>query len=190
MNSLLEKAFSFQIIETKKLNGYENENYLIKTVDNQYIFKKYPYSEDLKSLIKDENKILLFLSKKYKDRFPNPIKTIDGLYVKTLIIEGEKYICVPDIVIIGKPMANGHPIGAAITTSEIAESFSKGVEFFSSFGGNPVSCAIGMSVLDVIKEENLQENAKVVGSYYMSLFKDLQKKHTCIGDVIEVLDYL
>ena len=61
MNSLLEKAFSFQIIETKKLNGYENENYLIKTVDNQYIFKKYPYSEDLKSLIKDENKILLFL---------------------------------------------------------------------------------------------------------------------------------
>ena len=90
---------------------------------------------------------------------------------------------VPDIVIIGKPMANGHPIGAVVTTSEIAESFSKGVEFFSSFGGNPVSCAIGLSVLDVIEEENLQENAKVVGSYYMSLFKDLQKKHTCIGDV-------
>jgi 4-aminobutyrate aminotransferase-like enzyme len=90
---------------------------------------------------------------------------------------------VPDIVIIGKPMANGHPIGAVVTTSEIAESFSKGVEFFSSFGGNPVSCAIGLSVLDVIEEENLQENAKVVGSYYMSLFKDLQKKYTCIGDV-------
>jgi len=80
-------------------------------------------------------------------------------------------------------MANGHPIGAVVTTNEIAESFSKGVEFFSSFGGNPVSCAIGLSVLDVIEEENLQENAKVVGSYYMSLFKDLQKKHACIGDV-------
>ena len=80
-------------------------------------------------------------------------------------------------------MANGHPIGAVVTTSEIAESFSKGVEFFTSFGGNPVSCAIGMSVLDVIEEENLQENAKVVGSYYMSLFKDLQKKYPSIGDV-------
>ena len=63
MNSLLEKAFSFQIIETKKLNGYENENYLIKTVDNHYIFKKYPYSKDLKSLIQAENKVLLFLSR-------------------------------------------------------------------------------------------------------------------------------
>ena len=95
----------------------------------------------------------------------------------------EMHNVVPDIVIIGKPMANGHPIGAVVTTSEIAESFSKGVEFFTSFGGNPVSCAIGMSVLDVIEEENLQENAKVVGSYYMSLFKDLQKKYPSIGDV-------
>ena len=93
MNSLLEKAFSFQIIETKKLNGYENENYLIKTVDNHYIFKKYPYSKDLKSLIQAENKVLLFLLKKYPNRFPNPIKTADGFYLKTLIIEGEKYIC-------------------------------------------------------------------------------------------------
>ena len=52
MNSFFEKAFSFQIIETKKLNGYESENYLIKTVDNYYIFKKYPYSKDLKSLMR------------------------------------------------------------------------------------------------------------------------------------------
>ena len=90
---------------------------------------------------------------------------------------------VPDMVIIGKPMANGHPMGAVITTSEIAESFSKGVEFFSSFGGNPVSCAIGLSVLEVIEEERLQENAKLVGDFYMSLFVELQKKYACIGDV-------
>lgn len=89
----------------------------------------------------------------------------------------------PDMVIIGKPMANGHPIGAVITTSEIADSFSKGVEFFSSFGGNPVSCAIGLSVLEVMEEENLQENAKVVGDYYKSLLLELQKKYDCIGDV-------
>lgn len=90
---------------------------------------------------------------------------------------------VPDIVIIGKPMANGHPMGAVICSYEIAESFSEGVEFFSSFGGNPVSCAIGLSVLEVIEEEHLQENAKEVGDYYISLFKNLKKDYPCIGDV-------
>ncbi len=90
---------------------------------------------------------------------------------------------VPDMVIVGKPMANGHPMGAVICTDEIAESFGKGVEFFSSFGGNPVSCAIGLSVMEVIEEEKLQENAKVVGDYYKSLFFELQKKYECIGDV-------
>ena len=90
---------------------------------------------------------------------------------------------VPDMVIIGKPMANGHPMGAVICTNEIAESFGNGTEFFSSFGGNPVSCAIATSVLDVIEEEKLQENAKIVGSYYKSLFRELQRKYDCIGDV-------
>ncbi len=95
----------------------------------------------------------------------------------------EEQEVVPDMVIIGKPMANGHPVGAVITTSEIAESFGKGVEFFSSFGGNPVSCAIGLAVLEVIEEEKLQENAKITGAYYRSLFIELKKKHACIGDV-------
>ncbi|WP_298544528.1 aminotransferase class III-fold pyridoxal phosphate-dependent enzyme [uncultured Aquimarina sp.] len=90
---------------------------------------------------------------------------------------------VPDMVIVGKPIANGHPMGAVITTDEIVESFSKGVEFFSSFGGNPVSCAIGLSVLEVIENEKLQENAKIVGAYYKSLLSELQKKYDCIGDV-------
>lgn len=90
---------------------------------------------------------------------------------------------VPDMVILGKPMGNGHPMGAVICTEAIAESFSKGVEFFSSFGGNPVSCAIGISVLEVIEEEGLQENAKIVGDYYLSLFRELKKNHPCIGDV-------
>ena len=90
---------------------------------------------------------------------------------------------VPDMVIVGKPMANGHPMGAVICTDEIAESFAKGVEFFSSFGGNPVSCAIATSVLEVMEEEKLQEKAKVVGNYYKLLLSALQKKHKCIGDV-------
>ena len=90
---------------------------------------------------------------------------------------------IPDMVILGKPMGNGHPIGAVVCTDEIAKSFEKGVEFFSSFGGNPVSCAIGMAVLEVIEEEKLQANAKLTGDYYLSLLKQLQQKFNCIGDV-------
>ncbi|HEC41612.1 MAG TPA: aminotransferase class III-fold pyridoxal phosphate-dependent enzyme [Bacteroides sp.] len=95
----------------------------------------------------------------------------------------EEHGVIPDIVILGKPMGNGHPVGAVVTTTEIADRFSRGVEFFSSFGGNPVSCAIGSAVLDVIEEEKLQENAKTVGDYYQSLFRELQKDFQCIGDV-------
>jgi len=90
---------------------------------------------------------------------------------------------VPDVVILGKPIANGHPMGAVVTTNAIAESFSKGVEFFSSFGGNPVSCKIALTVLKEIETSQLQQNAKVVGEYYQSLFKKLKETYPCIGDV-------
>lgn len=95
----------------------------------------------------------------------------------------ESHEVVPDIVILGKPIANGHPMGAVVCTREIATSFEKGVEFFSSFGGNPVSCAIASAVLDVIEEENLQENARIIGNHYSLLLKELQAKHPRIGDV-------
>jgi 4-aminobutyrate aminotransferase-like enzyme len=95
----------------------------------------------------------------------------------------EEQEVVPDIVILGKPMGNGHPIGAVVTTDEVADAFNNGMEFFSSFGGNPVSCAIGQAVLDVIKEEQLQQNAKTVGDYYIQELIKLQQKHQCIGDV-------
>ena len=80
-------------------------------------------------------------------------------------------------------MGNGHPMGAVITSEEVAASFAEGVEFFSSFGGNPVSCAIGMAVLEVIEEEKLQQNALEVGKHYRTLLKQLQKEDTRIGDV-------
>lgn len=95
----------------------------------------------------------------------------------------EAQAVVPDIVILGKPMGNGQPMGAVICTDEVAASFGKGVEFFSSFGGNPVSCAIGSAVLDVIEEESLQANAKEVGDYYMGLLHELAQSYPCIGDV-------
>ena len=90
---------------------------------------------------------------------------------------------IPDIVVLGKPMGNGHPIGAVVTTDEIAESFDNGMEFFSSFGGNPVSCAIGMAVLDVIEEEGLQQSALEVGNHFISLLSNLQKEIQVIGDI-------
>ena len=90
---------------------------------------------------------------------------------------------IPDMVIVGKPIGNGHPLGAVITTDAIAKSFGEGVEFFSSFGGNPVSCVIGQAVLEVIAEEGLQEQAKNVGDYYISLLRQLQQQYSCIGDV-------
>src|SRR5699024_4868506 len=71
---------------------------------------------------------------------------------------------VPDIVTLGKPIGNGYPMAAVITTPEIAASFANGMEYFNTFGGNPVSCAIGLAVLDVIQDQRLQDNARDVGT--------------------------
>jgi 4-aminobutyrate aminotransferase-like enzyme/Ser/Thr protein kinase RdoA (MazF antagonist) len=90
---------------------------------------------------------------------------------------------VPDIVTLGKPIGNGHPIGAVITTREIADSFANGMEYFNTFGGNPVSCAVGLAVLDVIRDEELQQNAEGVGRYLLDGLRQLQQKHPLIGDV-------
>ena len=90
---------------------------------------------------------------------------------------------VPDIVVLGKPIGNGHPIGAVVTTPEIAESFDTGMEFFSTFGGNTVSCAIGMTVLDVVLRENLQAHALDVGSHLLSGLNTLKDRYSIVGDV-------
>jgi 4-aminobutyrate aminotransferase-like enzyme/Ser/Thr protein kinase RdoA (MazF antagonist) len=90
---------------------------------------------------------------------------------------------VPDIVTMGKPIGNGHPLGAVVTTPEIAESFDNGMEYFSTFGGNPVSMAVGLAVLDVIEEEQLRERAVRVGHYLRDGFLNLAEDHPVIGDV-------
>ena len=95
----------------------------------------------------------------------------------------EMYHVVPDIVILGKPMGNGHPLGAVICTEEIAAAFDNGMEFFSSFGGNPVSCEIGKAVLKVIQTEKLQSHAQTTGKYLLEQFSSLKKRHQLIGDI-------
>ena len=90
---------------------------------------------------------------------------------------------VPDIVTVGKSMGNGHPLSAVITTREIADRFQNGMEYFNSFGGNPVSCAVGHAVLEVIREEKLQKRALEVGNHLSNLLMKLKEKHSLIGDV-------
>ncbi|MGH7540577.1 MAG: aminotransferase class III-fold pyridoxal phosphate-dependent enzyme, partial [Gemmatimonadota bacterium] len=90
---------------------------------------------------------------------------------------------VPDIVTLGKPIGNGHPLAAVVTTTEIAASFDTGMEYFNTFGGNPVSCTIGLAVLDVIEEEGLQERAARVGGRVLEGLEALKRDHAIVGDV-------
>ena len=90
---------------------------------------------------------------------------------------------VPDIVVLGKPIGNAFPLAAVVSTPEIAASFNNGMEFFSTFGGNPVACAAGLAVLDILEEEHLQGNALRVGNYLITRLKSLKEKHALVGDV-------
>jgi 4-aminobutyrate aminotransferase-like enzyme len=90
---------------------------------------------------------------------------------------------VPDVVTVGKPAGNGHPIGVVMTRPEILDRFTGAASFFSTFGGNNVSCAAGKAVLDVIRDENLIENARKVGAYLKLGLRGLKSRHSLIGDV-------
>lgn len=124
-------------------------------------------------------------------------------------LQGEDFV--PDIVTMGKPIGNGHPMSCVVTTKEVAEGFmSSGMDYFntvrnemsvalfvfywynpssawgplvSQFGGNPVSCAIGLAVLDVIVKEDLQGKALHVGRYLTGLLEGLKETHPLVGDV-------
>jgi 4-aminobutyrate aminotransferase-like enzyme/Ser/Thr protein kinase RdoA (MazF antagonist) len=90
---------------------------------------------------------------------------------------------VPDIVTIGKPIGNGFPLGAVVTTHEIADSFDNGMEYFNTFGGNQVSIAAGMAVMDVVEREGLRGRAERVGKYLRDGFARLAGRHSAIGDI-------
>ena len=90
---------------------------------------------------------------------------------------------VPDIVTLGKPMGAGHPLSAVVTTTEIAEKFAAGSDYFNTFGGNPVSAAVGKAVIDVIDREDILENVVSVGAYTRMGMEKLQEKYEIIGDV-------
>lgn len=92
----------------------------------------------------------------------------------------------PDFVTLGKPMGNGHPMGCVITTKAILDRFIGGQDkrfFFSTFGGNNVSAAVGLAVLNVVRDEKIIDNARIVGAYLREKLTQLKEKHTCIGQV-------
>ena len=89
----------------------------------------------------------------------------------------------PDIVTMGKPLGNGHPLGAVVTTRAVADAFVNGMEYFNTFGGNPVSAAVGLAVLEVIENEHLRERAADLGARFLSGLRELAARHDRIGDV-------
>ncbi|HLF07066.1 MAG TPA: aminotransferase class III-fold pyridoxal phosphate-dependent enzyme, partial [Thermoplasmata archaeon] len=95
----------------------------------------------------------------------------------------ELHDVVPDIVTMGKPMGNGHPIAAVVTTDEIAASFANGMEYFNTYGGNPVSCAAALAVLDAMERDRLREHALRVGEELTKRLRELQSSKPSIGDV-------
>ncbi|XP_035869947.1 5-phosphohydroxy-L-lysine phospho-lyase isoform X1 [Phyllostomus discolor] len=97
-------------------------------------------------------------------------------------LQGEDFI--PDIVTMGKSIGNGHPVACVATTQAVARAFeATGVEYFNTFGGNPVSCAVGLAVLNVLEKEQLQAHAAHVGSFLMELLRQQKAKHPIIGDI-------
>ena len=130
----------------------------------------------------------------YLSRVVDKIRAARGLFIADEVQSGfgrmgtafwghQHHGVVPDFVTIGKPAGNGHPIGIVITRPEILDHFTKSAPFFSTFGGNNVSCAAGLAVLDVIKDEALVENSKTTGAYLKSRLLELKKKHNIIGDM-------
>ncbi len=90
---------------------------------------------------------------------------------------------VPDIITLGKPMGAGHPISGVVARHELFDQYREEVMYFNTFGGNPVTCAVGLAVLDVLEKDDLIGNAATVGAYVLEGFKKIQDKHDIIGDV-------
>ena len=130
------------------------------------------YLEGLKPFLKENN--ILLITDEVQTGFGRLGEFFWGFEMQNIV---------PDILVLGKPMGNGHPIAAVVTTEDIADSFANGMEFFSSFGGNPVSCAVASEVLTVISEENLQNNALQTGNHLKKKLNTLKNQHPIIGDI-------
>jgi hypothetical protein len=129
----------------------------------------------------------------YFRRVYEKVRTAGGLCIADEVQAGlcrtgtwwgfEHYDVVPDIVTLGKPMGDGHPLAAVITSREIAERFSGSTVYFNTFGGNPVSAAVGLAVLDICRTQNLAENCARVGAYMKQRLQELAERQSLIGHI-------
>lgn len=140
------------------------------------------------------NEGLLYAPEGFVEDAVARVRAAGGLYIADEVQGGfgrtgehwwshQAYAAVPDIVVMGKPMGNGHPLAGLVARGELVESFSEWAMYFNTFAGNPVSSAVGMAVLDVLENENLLANAVSTGAYVASGLRALQEKHELIGDV-------
>ncbi len=132
--------------------------------------------------------------KGYLARAASIVRAAGGLFIADEVQAGycrlgdtwwghERYDVVPDIVVLGKPMGGGHPVAAVVSTPEIAAAFGEQIDYFNTFGGNPVSAAAALAVLDVIDEEGLLKNAHEVGRHLERSLAELANEHPIIGNV-------
>jgi 4-aminobutyrate aminotransferase-like enzyme len=122
------------------------------------------------------------------------VRAAGGLYIADEVQPGfgrtgegmwgfDRHHVIPDLVVLGKPMGNGLPIGGVVAQPHVLAEFANTARYFNTFGGNPVCCAAGLAVLDVLKDEHLVENALQVGNYMQEGLKNLQRRYACIGEV-------
>ncbi len=134
------------------------------------------------------------LERGFMDQAIAAVRRVGGLIISDEVQPGfgrigthwwghEKLGFAPDIVTVGKPMANGHPVAAVVTRNDVLEAFQDVFKYFNTFGGNPVSAAAAMATLDVIIDEGLVENARVVGAYAIEQLNSLSGKYDVIADV-------
>ena len=124
----------------------------------------------------------------------NQVRAAGGLYIADEVQPGfgrtgdnmwgyQHYGVVPDLVTLGKPMGNGHPLAGVVGRAELINGFGDRAMYFNTFGGNPVACAVGLAVLEVIEREGLVENARIVGEHLRAGLRALSQKYAIIGDV-------
>ena len=129
----------------------------------------------------------------YMDKAIGYVRDAGGLYIADEVQAGfgrtgewwghSLSSVIPDILTLGKPMGAGHPISGVVARGELLDNYRRREMYFNTYGGNPVSCAVGLAVLDVIEDEGLVENAATTGNYVLQAFQELQSKHEVIGDV-------
>jgi len=164
----------FDAIELLKSRGIKPAAFVIDTIISSSGVVSPPpgYLAKIAEIIRNAGG--LFIADEVQPGFGRTGKTFWGFEADDLV---------PDIVTMGKPMGNGHPIAGVVTRRDLVEGFSQKAHYFNTFGGNPVSCAAGLAVLDIIAREHLQQNALDVGQHIIDGLWQLAEKHDCIGDV-------